>query len=224
MKTLSKNSIIKLALIVLLLVIIGANVAVSFAYFTDRATTSTATLKFGTIKINANDDDWFSTIQTNSSLLKPGDKAVDAVTFKLGQSSTNVDSQPFYVRAKCVATTSSTNTEVQKVCTSINSTVASYLESNSTYKWSTKDDDYFYLLGSDNQPLAVTSASTTYYFIKSTGLIVDTGLELNGFTLNSDTITITVAVEAIQQANLVADSGSTLQNKIKTELNLLVNA
>lgn len=223
MQTLNKSNILKVALIAILLLIVGANIAVSFAYFTDKVTTSTTTLQFGTIKIEATENNWFSTIKSKSSILKPGDVAVDGVSFGLGTNATNTQSQPFYIRAKCVATTTSTNSEVQKVCTSLNSTVASYLEnSNSAYKWSAIDNNYFYLLGSDNQPLAVTDATKTYYFIKSTGLVVDKNLAINGLTVNSDTITITVSIEAIQKANLVADSGSTLQNKIKSELDLLV--
>lgn len=222
MQALKNSRTFRAILIVVLLLVIAANVAVSFAYFTDKLTTPTTTLKFGVIKIDANENNWFQTVKSKRSILKPGDVAVDAVSFNLGKDASGNASQPFYVRAKCVVTTSSTNSEVLKISNALQDISAS-LESNSTYKWSTKDGEYFYLLGSNGQPLAISSvAATPYYFIKSTGLSVPSSITIDGTKANSDKITITISVEAIQKANLVADSGKTLQDKIKSELDALV--
>lgn len=222
MQTLKSSKTFRTILIVILFLAIIANIAISFAYFTDKVTIPSTTLQFGTIKIQTNKDNWFSTIKTKSYILKPGDKAADGVTFGVGTDTNGNTSQPFYVRAKCTISTTSTNTEVLKVKESLTNALPNSLESTSTYKWSSLDDGYFYLLGSNDQPLAISSSSTTYYFIKSTGLVVPTSLEIDGTKVNSDKITITISVEAIQEANVVADSGKTLQAKIKDELNALV--
>lgn len=221
MNTLKNSKTLKSILIVVLLIVIMANVAISFAYFSDKVTTPDITLQFGTIKIETNSNDWFSTLKSKSSILKPGDKAVDSVSIALGNDSNGIASQPFYVRAKCIISTTSTNTEVLKVKNSLTDALTNSLGSGDSYNWS-KDGDYFYLLGSNGQPLVVTSSTTTYYFIKSAGLVVPTDLEIDGTKVNSDEISITISVEAIQEANVVADSGKTLQEKIKTELNALV--
>lgn len=222
MQTLKSSKTFRTILIVILFLAIVANIAISFAYFTDKVTIPSTTLQFGTIKIQTNKDNWFSTIKTKSYILKPGDKAVDSVSIALGNDSNGNTSQPFYVRAKCTISTVSTNTEVLKVKESLTNALPNSLESTSAYKWSSLDDGYFYLLGSNDQPLAISSSSTTYYFIKSTGLVVPTDLEIDGTKVNSDEISITISVEAIQEANVVADSGKTLQAKIKDELNALV--
>lgn len=221
----SKNSkLFKIILIVTLSLFLVCLV-ISFALLGDEYTSPSTSLKFGAVAITTNDDNWFSTIKTGDvsiPYVKPNDKVVDAVTFSLGKDKNNKTSQPCYVRAKCVATTSSTNDEIIKIVDSLNNSIAESLGGDdSSYKWSSKDGDYFYLLDIDGQPLAISSSEATYNFIKEEGLVLDKDLNINGNNVNSDTIKITIVIEAIQKSNLVADSGS-LQNKIKTELDALV--
>jgi len=218
----SRLSAIKNILIVFLVILILVNVGVTFAYFVDRESSESSTLKFGTIVIEANNEDWFEDAQSQKGILLPGTTFLkNNVTFKLGQGNDGSASKAFYVRASFKVTTQSTNSEVLKVC--------NYFETNSLptaldetlgYKW-TYIDGYYYFVTTAGEPFAVNSEETTYKFLDKTTAVIPSSLEYDAMASNEDEITITITLQAIQTVNIVVGAGETLLENIVTELDAI---
>lgn len=215
-----KNSkIISFATILLLTLLIVFNTAFSLAWFTDKEILPDTKLKFGSIKISSNQDGWFSATQNYYASVKPNDIILNEdIKFNLDTSS-----QPVYIRVKYNVTTTSTNNEVLKLSNYLKYRELT-LSTSSDYSWSNKRGDYYYLLDASGNPLAVESKrSTDYVFLSKNNSQISNDLEFDSTLVNNDDIIMTIAIEAIQQANIDEASNKTLIEDIEYELNEINN-
>ena len=68
-----------------------------------------------------------------------------------------------------------------------------------TYHWSEKLGDYYYLLGSDNLPLAIDKTTDGYYtFLTKENSQIDYDLEYDATNVNKSDINVNITIEAIQ--------------------------
>ncbi len=68
-----------------------------------------------------------------------------------------------------------------------------------TYHWSEKLGDYYYLLGSDNLPLAIDQTTDGYYtFLTKENSQIDYDLEYDATNVNKSDINVNITIEAIQ--------------------------
>jgi len=204
--------------IVLFSALIILNLAISLAWFTD-AENFTQTIRFGTIKISSNESGWFSSTQNYYASVKPNDIILNEdIKFNLDSTS-----QPIYVRVKYDVNTSSTNSEVLKVRNYLKYRELS-LSSASDYKWSEKIGNYYYLLNSSGNPLAVESVRNgDYVFLSKQNSQISNELEFDSTMVTGDSIAITIGIEAIQVANLDEASNNALIEDIEAELNSIHN-
>lgn len=217
-----KFKLISIVSIVLLALVILLNITATLAYFTDKKELTTPDLKFGNIKINANNEIGANSYFATNSLenIKPGDYVLnDDVKFSL-----DATSEPAYIRAKYKITLSNTTQSAE-------TDLAGYLKYGtltttvtSDYCWSEKIGDYYYLLdASTRQPLVVSDSSKTYTFIsKENSKIADN--YFSNLTSAGTSVNLSIGVEAIQVANLASsDTTKTTLELIKENLDNVNN-
>lgn len=206
-----RTSTLNIVTIVSLVLLIILNLAITLAYFSDSGTYS-GTIKFGTIKIQTNNNVWFSSTENYYSNVKPGDKILaNNINFNLAE-----DSSAFYVRVKCEFSTESTNSEVLKIVDFMKNDWVLTLTSGDDYSWSAKTNNYYYLMKKDgSEPLSVSSVRTEdYTFLTTNNSMIPYELEYDGELVEADPIAIKISIEAIQSANIEPNIST-----IETELN-----
>lgn len=219
----SKSNYAFIAIVVLLSLSIFFGIAFSFAWFTDKSDAE-ASIKFGTIQITTNKDNWFSSEVDYYASIKPNDVILNEdIKFNLQEADGETSkSSPLYVRVKyAVSLNGATNSEVIKVYNYLKYRDLE-LSTSSDYTWSEKRGDYYYLLDAQGNPLVVENKRVQdYIFLTVENSRVSFDLEFDATLVNSDSIKHTIAIEAIQARNLVEENETVTLEAIETHLNAI---
>lgn len=218
-----KSTVSRIVCLIVLSLIIVFTFGITFAYFSDKETSHSQQVQFGKISITTNNDSsvvtekWFGDRAYAQTLSGGSATLQNDIKFNLAD-----DSQPCYIRVKySVDLESGADAEFEKAYKYLKYRDLT-LSSSSDYTWSEKRGDYYYLLGSDGNPLKVsTKRSSDYVFLTKENSILPSSLYF-GETSQTDKVKMSISIEALQVANIEKSaSDSSLIDTIERELNAI---